>query len=144
VELKFNSDGLIPAIVQEASGTCEPRGRILMFAWLNRDALDQCLATGLMHYWSRSRKKLWLKGETSGHTQKIVRWFADCDQDVLLFEVEQSGGACHTGYKSCFFQEYDLNRNPLPILESKAFDDKAVYQNGSPVERSREDKPGNA
>ncbi len=99
-----------------------------MLAWMNRDALQKSIETGLMHYWSRSRKKLWLKGETSGHTQKIKRWFADCDGDVLLFEVEQIGGACHTGYHSCFFQEFDREARPLEIVEEKAFDDSEVYR----------------
>ncbi len=99
-----------------------------MFAWMNREALQKSLETGLMHYWSRSRKTLWLKGETSGHTQKIRRWFADCDRDVLLFEVEQTGGACHTGYLSCFFQEFDKTGAPLPIREPKSFDEASVYK----------------
>ena len=87
-DFKFTADGLIPAIVQEAvPGAAAPTGRILMFAWLNRESLEKSMETGLMHYWSRSRGKLWLKGETSGHTQRIVRWFHDCDRDVLLFEV---------------------------------------------------------
>ena len=128
LDFKFTTDGLIPAIVQEASGGDAPRGRVLMFAWMNREALQKSIETGLMHYWSRSRNKLWLKGETSGHTQKIIRWYKDCDQDVLLFEIEQTGGACHTGYQSCFFQQMDGNAQPLPIKEEKIFDDKATYQ----------------
>lgn len=127
LDFKFTPDGLIPAIVQEASATNRPTGRILMFAWMNRESLQKSLETGLMHYWSRSRGKLWLKGETSGHTQKIKRWFVDCDRDVLLFEIEQTGGACHTGYQSCFFQELDREARPLPITEEKVFDDKKVY-----------------
>ncbi|MGH8045993.1 MAG: phosphoribosyl-AMP cyclohydrolase [Chthoniobacterales bacterium] len=99
----------------------------MMFAWLNREALEKSMETGTMHYWSRSRGKLWLKGESSGHTQKIVRWFHDCDSDVLLFEVEQQGGACHTGYRSCFFQEMDREAKPLPVREQKTFDAGAVY-----------------
>ncbi len=128
LDFKFTTDGLIPAIVQEASGGDAPRGRVLMFAWMNREALQKSIETGLMHYWSRSRNKLWLKGETSGHTQKIIRWYKDCDQDVLLFEIEQTGGACHTGYQSCFFQQMDGNAQPLPIKEEKIFDDKATYR----------------
>lgn len=124
---KFTQDGLIPVIVQEASGSARPTGRVLMFAWMNRESLEKTLASGLMTYWSRSRGKLWLKGETSGHTQRVVRWFVDCDKDVLLFEVEQSSGACHTGYESCFFQELDKAANPLPIGESKIFDAAATY-----------------
>jgi phosphoribosyl-AMP cyclohydrolase len=127
-DFKFTADGLIPAIVQEAIPGAEfPSGRVLMFAWLNQEALEKSMETGVMHYWSRSRGKLWLKGETSGHTQKIVRWFHDCDQDVLLFEVEQAGGACHTGHRSCFFQELDREARPLQIREGKVFDVGAVY-----------------
>ena len=125
---QFTPDGLIPVIVQEASQTPRPTGRILMFAWMNRESLARTLESGLMTYWSRSRKKLWLKGETSGHTQRVVRWFVDCDKDVLLFEVEQTSGACHTGYESCFFQELDKKALPLPVAESKLFDKDAVYQ----------------
>ena len=127
LDFKFTSDGLIPAIVQEASTESTPHGRVLMFAWLNRESLEKTLQTGLMHYWSRSRQKLWLKGETSGHTQKVKRWYVDCDRDVLLFEIEQVGGACHTGYESCFFQELDREARPLPISEKKVFDDSSVY-----------------
>lgn len=127
LDLKFTAEGLIPAIVQEASNEKIPAGRVLMFAWMNRESLQKTLETGLMHYWSRSRRKLWLKGETSGHTQKVKRWYADCDQDVLLFEIEQTGGACHTGYESCFFQEYDREGRPLPVTEEKIFDDADVY-----------------
>lgn len=124
---KFTEDGLIPVIVQEASGEDRPAGRVLMFAWMNHESLALTLERGLMTYWSRSRKKLWLKGESSGHTQRVVRWFVDCDKDVLLFEVEQETGACHTGYESCFFQELDRKANPLPVRETKMFDDAAVY-----------------
>jgi phosphoribosyl-AMP cyclohydrolase len=127
LDFKFTSEGLIPVIVKQSSGGSVPHGRVLMFAWMNHQALQKTLETGLMHYWSRSRKKLWLKGETSGHKQKIVRWFADCDRDVLLFEVEQIGGACHTGYLSCFFQEFDRKAAPLPVREPKSFDETRVY-----------------
>ncbi len=129
-DFKFTEDGLIPVIVQEAAGGTHPAGRVLMFAWMNRESLAKTLETRLMTYWSRSRGKLWLKGETSGHTQKVVRWFVDCDRDVLLFEVEQTSGACHTGYESCFFQELDFDAAPLPIREKKCFDDAATYGRG--------------
>jgi phosphoribosyl-AMP cyclohydrolase len=122
-DLRYTEDGLIPAIVREAN----PPGRVLMMAWMNRDSIERTLTTGLMHYWSRTRQKLWLKGETSGHTQKLVRWFADCDRDTLLFEVEQVAGACHTGYFSCFFQELDRQANPKPISEDKTFDPVEAY-----------------
>ena len=121
-ELKYNADGLIPAIVQDAKSK-----RVLMMAWMNEATLQATLATGAMNYWSRSRQKFWMKGETSGHTQKVVRWFADCDSDTLLFEVEQTGGACHTGYESCFFQELDREGTPVAVLESKVFDPEKTY-----------------
>ena len=127
-EFLFTPEGLIPVIVQEASDTPRPTGRVLMFAWMNRESLARTLESGLMTYWSRSRKKLWLKGETSGNTQRVVRWFVDCDKDVLLFEVKQTSGACHTGYESCFFQELDRRANPLPVAEEKLFDKDVVYQ----------------
>ena len=123
LEFNYSADGLIAAIVREAS----PPGRVLMMAWMNKQSLARTLETGLMHYWSRSRKRLWLKGETSGNTQKLVRWFTDCDRDSLLFEVEQSSGACHTGYRSCFFQELDSTGKPLPISEQRLFDPELVY-----------------
>ncbi len=127
-DFKFTSDGLIPVVVQEASDTPRPTGRVLMVAWMNRESLERTLASGKMTYWSRSRQKLWLKGETSGHMQDVVRWFVDCDKDVLLFEVKQTTGACHTGYESCFFQELDRSAQPLTVTEEKLFDDKAVYK----------------
>ncbi len=99
-----------------------------MMAWMNRESVEKTLQSGLMHYWSRSRKKLWLKGETSGHTQKLTAWFVDCDQDTLLFEVEQEGGACHTGYETCFFQEMDRAGAPLEVKEERLFDPGAVYK----------------
>ncbi len=120
--LKYTADGLIPAIVQDAS-----TGRVLMMAWMNETSLQSTLQTGLMHYWSRSRQKFWLKGETSGHTQKVLRFHVDCDHDTLLFEVEQTGGACHTGHQSCFFQEIDQSGNKLEVTEVPVFDPGHTY-----------------
>jgi len=99
-KLRFNSDGLIPAIIQE-QGT----GQVLMMAWMNRQSLLKTLETHRTHFWSRSRQKYWVKGETSGHIQQVKRVAFDCDGDVLLIEVEQVGAACHEGYKSCFFRD---------------------------------------
>ena len=132
-DLRFNADGLIPAIIQQAdenggSGAHGPRGRVLMMAWINREALEKTVATGFMHYWSRSRQKLWLKGESSGHRQEVVDWFRDCDGDTLLFTVRQQGGACHTGYESCFFQRLNRDGTPAEIEEEPLFDADAVYQ----------------
>ena len=121
-KLKYNADGLIPAIVQDAKTK-----RVLMMAWMNEASLQATLTAGSMNYWSRSRQKFWLKGETSGHTQTVVRWFVDCDADTLLFEVEQTGGACHTGFESCFFQELDREGSPVAVLESKIFDPEKTY-----------------
>lgn len=121
-DFKFNADGLIPAIVQQ-TGT----GRVLMLAWMNELSISKTLETGLMHYWSRSRGKLWLKGETSGHTQRVLRWFKDCDADTLLFEVEQTGGACHTGYETCFFQALNSDGSPAEIAAEKLFDPAKTY-----------------
>src|SRR4051812_49009284 len=100
-EIKWNSEGLVPAIAQEA-GT----GRILMFAWMNRASLEQTVATGQAIYWSRSRQRLWKKGEESGHIQKVHEVRLDCDEDAVVLTVEQIGGiACHTGRHNCFFRK---------------------------------------
>ncbi len=99
-EIKWSDDGLVPVIAQEAKS-----GDILMFAWMNRDSLEMTEKIGEAVYWSRSRGKLWHKGESSGHTQKIVDMRLDCDNDVLLIKVEQQGMACHTGRHSCFYQQ---------------------------------------
>ena len=128
MNFKFNSDGLIPAIIQQTQNGKPTSGRVIMMAWMNRLAIEKTLETGFMHYWSRSRQKLWLKGESSGHTQKVIRWFVDCDTDALLFEVDQEGGACHTGYASCFYQSLDSKGNPEPILDERLFDPDKVYQ----------------
>jgi phosphoribosyl-AMP cyclohydrolase len=100
-EIKWTEDGLVPVIAQETGS-----GRVLMFAWMNRESLARTVAEGRAVYWSRSRGKLWPKGEESGHVQKVKCLRLDCDGDVLLLEVEQVGGiACHTGRGSCFFRE---------------------------------------
>ena len=127
LDFKFNADGLIPAIVQQTQNGKPDAGRVLMMAWMNRFALEKTLETGFMHYWSRSRQKLWFKGESSGHTQRVLRWFVDCDADALLFEVDQEGGACHTGYSSCFFQALGRDGSPEPIDESRVFDPEKTY-----------------
>ena len=99
-KLKFDSNGLIPAIIQE-QGT----GRVLMMAWMNREALEATLTSGDVTYWSRSRNELWVKGLTSGHTQRLVSAHYDCDGDAIVLKVNQVGAACHTGEQSCFFSE---------------------------------------
>ena len=102
-KVNWTQEGLVPVIAQEAGS-----GQVLMFAWMNRDALKQTVETGEAVYWSRSRKKLWHKGEESGHVQKVTEIRLDCDEDVVLLTVEQMGGiACHTGRHSCFFQKLE-------------------------------------
>ena len=104
--LHWGDDGLLPAIAQDAES-----GRVVMVAWMNRDALQETVRTGNAVYWSRSRQRLWRKGEESGHVQKVRSIRTDCDGDVLLLAVEQVGGiACHTGRESCFFLELDGER----------------------------------
>lgn len=101
-EIKWTEDGLVPAIAQDAE-----TGRVLMFAWMNRESLALTVEKGEAVYYSRSRKKIWHKGEESGHTQKIKALRLDCDGDVILISIEQKGGiACHTGRESCFYKEF--------------------------------------
>lgn len=110
-------DKLIPAIAQDFS-----TGEVLMLAYMNDEALQKTRETGVAHYWSRSRKKLWLKGESSGHIQRIKEIRVDCDQDAILLLVEQEGGACHTGYRSCFYRTVDGK-----IVGEKVFEPDDVY-----------------
>ncbi|HUO92538.1 MAG TPA: phosphoribosyl-AMP cyclohydrolase [Rhizomicrobium sp.] len=98
--VSFDADGLVAAIAQD-----HRTNEILMLAWMNREALRLTLDTGDVTYWSRSRQELWRKGATSGHTQKLVEAYIDCDGDALLFKVEQTGAACHTGNRSCFYRK---------------------------------------
>lgn len=121
-EIRFTEDGLIPAIAQDAK-----TGKILMFAWMNRESLALTVENGYAVYWSRSRQKLWRKGEESGHQQKIISIQMDCDEDVLLLKIEQQGGiACHTGRESCFYRQLidgkwqiveDVLKNPDDIYK---------------------------
>lgn len=100
-EVKFDAAGLVPAIAQQ-----HDTGEVLMMAWMNRDSLAETLATGQVCYWSRSRGKLWRKGESSGQVQRLVALRPDCDGDTLLLQVDQTGVACHTGHRSCFYREW--------------------------------------
>ena len=108
-ELKWDGQGLIPAVAQETE-----TGEVLMVAWMDREALAKTLTTGLAHYWSRERRALWRKGETSGHTQHVDGVFADCDRDTLLVQVHQDGVACHTGARTCFFTRLAGSASPSP------------------------------
>ena len=120
--VKWNADGLVPVITQDASS-----GQVLMLAWMNREALRATLDSGNAVYWSRSRSRLWRKGEESGHVQKVREMRLDCDEDALLLRVEQLGGiACHTGRQRCFFRRYE-NGNWLetdPVIK----DPKDIYR----------------
>jgi phosphoribosyl-AMP cyclohydrolase len=119
--LKWDGDGMIPAIAQEAA-----TGKVVMFAWMNRESLQETIRTGNAVYWSRSRRRLWKKGEESGHFQKVKAIRTDCDGDVLLLSIEQVGGiACHTGRESCFFNELQGERwvPADPVLK----DPKDIY-----------------
>ena len=120
-QVKWDENGLVPAIAQEAGS-----GRVLNLAWMNREALAKTAETGEAHYWSRSRRKLWHKGEESGHVQKVKSVRLDCDEDVILLEVEQRGGiACHTGRHSCFFQE--LENGEWVTVEAVLKDPREIY-----------------
>jgi phosphoribosyl-AMP cyclohydrolase len=116
------SGGLVPAIAQDAA-----TGQVLMMAWMNRESFDETVKTHRACYWSRSRGKLWRKGEESGHVQEVKEIFVDCDADTILLKVNQIGGAaCHEGYASCFFRR--LEGNELKIIATRLFDPKAVYK----------------
>jgi phosphoribosyl-AMP cyclohydrolase len=121
-KVNWTHDGLVPVVVQEAGG-----GKVLMFAWMNREALKRTVSSGEAVYWSRSRKKLWRKGEESGHVQKVKEIRLDCDHDVLLLAVEQIGGiACHTGRHNCFFQKLQSEKwvTTDPVIKES----KDIYQ----------------
>ena len=122
-ELKYNRDGLIPAIIQEQS-----TGRVLMMAWMNRASLKSTLETGRTHFWSRSRQKFWMKGESSGHTQQVKDVALDCDGDTLLIQVEQKGAACHKGYQSCFFRSVGTDGEEVKVTEPPLVDPESVYK----------------
>ena len=116
------SGGLVPAVAQDAD-----TGEVLMLAWMNREAFDETVRTGRAVYFSRSRNKLWRKGEESGHVQEVRGIYLDCDADTILLKVRQIGGAaCHEGYKSCFFRKLDGGN--LQVIGERVFDPKAVYK----------------
>jgi phosphoribosyl-AMP cyclohydrolase len=124
IELDFSKgNGLLPAIAQDCRS-----GKLLMLAYINQESWKKTLETGEAHYWSRSRQELWHKGGTSGHIQKIKEIYIDCDNDTVLFKVEQMGGAaCHLGYESCFFKKVDSNAN-VSVVGEKIFDPDKVYK----------------
>ena len=121
-EISFNTDGLIPVIAQDAAS-----GRVLMLAWMNREALKLTVEKKQAVYWSRSRRKLWHKGEESGHTQQVREIRFDCDEDVILLKVEQKGGiACHTGRESCFYRQ--LQDDQWVEIDEVIKDPKDIYR----------------
>ena len=124
IDLDFSKgNGLLPAIVQDFNS-----GKVLMLAYINNSSWEKTLATGEAHYWSRSRQELWHKGATSGNVQKIREIYADCDNDTVVFKVEQVGGAaCHTGYETCFHKKIDSNGEAV-IIGEKIFDPRKVYK----------------
>ena len=124
IELDFSksADGLIPAIAQDWQ-----TGEVLMLAYINKEAWQKTLETGIATYWTRSRKKLWVKGESSGNIQKIKEILVDCDEDTVIFKIEQVGGAaCHEGYRSCFFRKVEED-GTLKVVGERVFNPEDVY-----------------
>lgn len=121
--IKFDDKGLVTAVMQDAKN-----GEVLMVAFMNAEALAKTIETGLAHFWSRSRGKLWLKGESSGHVQRVKEMRVDCDGDALLLKIEQKGGACHTGYRSCFYRKLKEDGEGYETAGEKVFDPGKVYK----------------
>jgi phosphoribosyl-AMP cyclohydrolase len=120
-QLSFDEDGLITAIIQDAEN-----GDVLMVGYMNRHSLERTLKEKMVCFWSRSRQKYWVKGETSGHFQLVKDVYVDCDRDTLLIRVEQIGAACHEGYRSCFYRKVSP-RNDLEVVAERLVDPKEVY-----------------
>jgi phosphoribosyl-AMP cyclohydrolase len=129
-QLTFSADGLIPAIAQD-----EQTGEVLMMAWMNKESLRATIETKRATYWSRSRKKFWIKGEESGNVQEVKSVRVDCDGDVVLLKVRQKGGACHTGHRSCFYRTVAGNGNSFEESNDVMFDPSTVYHNAKKTER---------
>ena len=119
-EVKWTSDGLVPAIAQDSE-----TGRVLMLAWMNAQAYEETLRTGRAVYYSRSRGRLWRKGEESGHVQQVEAIYLDCDADTILLRVRQTGAACHEGYPTCFFRQ--VTPEGLRVVEERLVDPNQVY-----------------
>lgn len=127
--VRFDADGLVPAIAQQ-----HDTGEVLMLAWMNAAALDETLASGRAVYWSRSRKALWRKGESSGQVQRVLAVRLDCDGDALLLHVDQHGPACHTGRRSCFYHR--IARDEVEIIDDPMLDPDTLYGPREPDTRS--------
>lgn len=120
-EIKFDENGLVPAVIQDWQN-----GEVLMVAYMNCDSLQTTLESGKTHFWSRSRQKFWMKGESSGHTQEVKEIFIDCDADCLLIKVDQKVAACHTGYRSCFYRCW--NNGSFETKGVKVFNEEDIYK----------------
>jgi phosphoribosyl-AMP cyclohydrolase len=120
-QVKFDDKGLVTAVAQDAE-----TGEVLMLAFMNRESLEMTLQRRVACYWSRSRSKLWVKGETSGHLQYIKEITIDCDMDAVVMKIEQKGGACHTGYRGCFYRRVEEDGS-LTVTGEKVFDEDDVY-----------------
>ena len=121
-ELKYDRDGLVTAVIQDCTND-----EVLMVGYMNAEAVKHTISTGRVCFWSRSRQKLWIKGETSGHTQTVESVAVDCDGDALLIKVEQKVAACHTGFRSCFFREVSSDGESTREIGEKIFDADTVY-----------------
>ena len=121
--LKYDAAGLIPAVVVD-----ETTKQVLMVAYMNEQSLAATVETGKTHFWSRSRQKYWMKGESSGHTQQVKAIYTDCDVDTLVIEVAQTGAACHEGYQSCFYRRLN-DAGEWEVIAEKLFDPNEVYKN---------------
>ena len=123
MDFKFNSAGLIPAIIQDVDS-----GEVLMLAYMDKTALERTLKEKKTVFFSRSRNKYWVKGESSGHVQTVTQSLTDCDKDTILIKVTQKGGACHLGYRTCFVHELDENGKIVRVTQEKIFDPDKVYK----------------
>jgi phosphoribosyl-AMP cyclohydrolase len=119
--IKFDENGLVPVVIQDYQNN-----EVLMVAYMNRESLKTTLETGKTHFWSRSRQKYWMKGESSGHTQEIKEIFIDCDADCILMKVEQKVAACHTGFRGCFYRKWEGGE--LKVVGEKVFNEEDVYK----------------
>lgn len=119
--IKYDAQGLVPAVIQDVEN-----GDVLMVAYMNRDSLKTTLETCRTHFWSRSRKKYWMKGESSGHTQEVKEVYIDCDADCVLIKVKQNVAACHTGYRSCFYRRWE--NEGFTTVGERVFDEDNVYK----------------
>ena len=123
LSVRFDENGLTPAIVQDAQ-----TGEILMMGWMNEAALQQTLETRKATFYSRSRRKMWVKGESSGHIQEVLEARVDCDQDTIVLRCKSHGPCCHVGYNSCFYRRIDMDGRRLETVAQRVFDPAAVYK----------------